>query len=158
MASAPWYKMPVDPELLAIFREYLGDLPQYNDILGGDDGIEASDSKLKMSLQMFVSHFNAAPPALDTQYKVSDFPDGQLLLQGAAVQVLVQMGLIHTRNKVNYSDQGFTFDQWDKAPEYQNWMLQLQAQVDQAVSRLKIALNAEEATDFIGSPDEVFWS
>lgn len=156
MARAPFWEIEIPEKLMQVFREYISDLPQYNEIMGEETGQESPDAKLRLALQMFIDRFNTSPPFI-SKYKAANFPNGSLLLKGALRELLPQLHLLHVRNRMTYSDQGVQFDQWDKSQEYLTLMQVLSQEVDRDMLEVKKALNAEIAYGHAGSPDRS-WS
>lgn len=144
------YEIEVPEKLVNHIRVYIGDSREFNRIL---EGIETSDEKLKMAVQLWIQHFNAHPPVLCRKYIATDFPNYLLMFQGVMIQVLIMAGIIQTRNFLNFNDGGVSFVVSDKGQEYSAWINNLMMTHREDFMNTKMALNAEAAYGIHPSPD-----
>lgn len=143
-------KLVVEDEFVEDIRTYLGDLPEFNELV---EGTEISDEKIRLATRLYVNHFNAVPPKLSKEFRVSDFPSALVLFQGVTIQILTMLGLIQTRNFLNFRDDNVSFQLNDKSQDYQQWINHIMQTHNQAAGEIKVGINATEAFDFIHSPD-----
>jgi len=143
------YEIDVPEQIIRDMRLYYGDLPEFNKLI---EGTEISDEKLMLAIRLWVTHFNKTPPILNP-YTVEDFPDPLVLFHGVTIELLKMAGMVHSRNFLNFNDNGVQFTVNDKASDYMQWIGNyLQTHAEDA-KQLKIALNGEQAYDFIESPE-----
>lgn len=110
---------PTRQRALDNIRRFLKDRPEMNRLLGTE---ETSPEELELMLDMSIDLFNIAAPSSIGRYDVNNFPSLYLLIMGAIVCVMRSAGVVYSRNRLNYSDQGVTVTVNDKAPEYSNWI------------------------------------
>lgn len=144
------FEIDVPQSLIDAVRTYSGDLPEYNRLI---EGTETSDEKIKLAIQLWVQHFNMTPPIINKQYSATDFRNYMILIEGAIITMLKMSGIIQARNFLNFNDGGVSFTVNDKGQEYMSWINLLLSNHIQDVANMKTALNAEEAYDFIPSPE-----
>lgn len=149
MSDLP-YKADIPQELLDDIRMYYGDLPEFNNII---EGVEVSDEKLRLAVQLWIQHFNFSAPILQRKYTVEDFPAHMTLFHGVVIELLKMSGMIQSRNFLNFNDNGVSFTVNDKAADYMQWIQNYLQTHAEDVKNLKVALNAESAYDFIASPE-----
>lgn len=144
-----YYELEVPEYIIRDIRTYFGDLPEFNRLI---EGTEISDEKLILAVRLWVTHFNKTPPILAEQ-TVDDFEDPLILFHGVTIELLKMAGMVHSRNFLNFNDNGVQFTVNDKASDYLQWIgTYLQTHVEQ-VKDLKVALNADSAYDFHESPE-----
>ena len=64
-----------------------------------------------------------------------------LLLRMTVCSVIESVGLLQTRNHINYSNGGITVGVNDKTPMLMNWLQYFKATTDQMKLRVKVAMN-----------------
>lgn len=143
------YEIDVPESLVRHIRIYFGDLPEFNRLI---EGTEISDEKLILAIQLWVNHFNKMPPII-TEVFADNFPDYLILYHGVIIELLRMSGIIHSRNFLNFNDNGVQFTVNDKASDYMSWISGFLQTHAQDVKDLKVGLNAEEAYNFIESPE-----
>lgn len=144
------YEIEVPDKLVKHIRVYIGDSREFNRIV---EGLETTDEKLILAVQLWVQHFNAHPPVLSRKYQATDFPNYLLMFQGVMIQTLIMAGIIQTRNFLNFNDGGVSFVVSDKGQEYSAWINNLMATHQNDFINTKVALNAEAAYAVHPSPD-----
>jgi hypothetical protein len=67
------------------------------------------------------------------------------------VEALIEsVGLLQTRNHINYSNGGINVGVNDKTPLLMNWLQYFKATTEQKLQRVKVAINIEGAMDTSG--------
>ena len=122
-------------------RRYLRDFPELNRLI---DGQETSDRMLAWSVIDALDDFNNTPPFIGN-FTVGNFPYRSLLLRGSVITVLESVGLLQTRNQLQYSDGGITVSSSDKAPLIMQWINMLKSSYEQKKVQFKMSKNIEYA-------------
>ncbi len=143
------YNIDIPDQLIRDIRLYWGDMPEFNRLI---EGTEISDEKLRLAVRLWIQHFNKMPPIL-VDYEADDFPNYLVLFHGVTIELLKMAGIVHSRNFLNFNDNGVQFTVNDKATDYMQWISNYLQTHAQDVKDLKVALNAESAYDFIESPE-----
>lgn len=101
-------------------RAYLRDYEWLNNLV--EDGTENSDDDLDRAIRFGLMHFNLVPPI--SGYTVDNLPDDAyyFIIIEATIQILISVGILHSRNRLNYSNGGLTVADHDKAGPYQSWI------------------------------------
>lgn len=150
----PGYRnIEVPDQYIHDVRLYMGDFPEFNRLI---EGQEASNEKVRLAIRITVDHFNNIPPKLAARYTVEDFPNGQILIHGAIIELLRMNGIVQSRNFLQFNDSNVQFQVNDKAQDYRGWVQSLIQQYQRNLEKTKVALNAEEGYDYHPSP-EAFW-
>ena len=87
---------------------------------------------------------NNTPPFIGS-YTVEGFPYRSLLLRGSVISVLESVGLLQTRNQLQFSDGGISVGISDKAPMIMQWINMLRASFEQKKLNYKMSVNIEDA-------------
>lgn len=124
-------------------RHYLRDFPELNRLI---DGQETSDRMLAWCVIDALDDINNTPPLLGN-YTVENFPYRSLLLRGTVLTVLESVGILQTRNQLNFSDGGIQVGVSDKAPMIMQWINMLRGSYEQKKQQYKIAVNITTALD-----------
>ena len=122
-----------------VVREYLRDHPELNRLIAGQ---ETNNRLLAWSILDAVSLFNGTPHL--TNYSLDELlamNQHYLMVRLAATTVLESVGLLQTRNHINYSDGGLNVGVNDKTPLIMNWLQYFRASTMQQLQRVKVALN-----------------
>lgn len=122
-------------------RMYLRDFPELNRLI---DGEETSDRMIAWAVIDTLDDINNTPPFVGN-YTCSNFPYRSLLLRGTVVAILESVGLLQTRNQLNYSDGGIQVGVSDKAPMLMQWINMLKSSYEQKLQRWKISTNITQA-------------
>lgn len=150
MTTPNYREIDVPDQIIRDIREYYGDHPEFNRLI---EGVEVSDSKIKLAVQLYIHNFNNEPPKLAQKYGADNFPSAMVLFQGVVIQLLSMTGIIKTRNFLNFRDGSASFEINDQGQKYEGWINTLMQQHREKARSIKVAKNAEEGFDFIGSPD-----
>jgi hypothetical protein len=137
--------------LIALIRAKLRDYPELNRLIEGN---ETSDREIAFAIMEAIDDFNTSPPLIG-QFGLENFPSTSLLIRGSIINVLESVGLLQTRNQMNYSDgQGLQVGVSDKAPMLMNWINLYTNQYEQKKFRLKQAINLGGALNGSAVPSE----
>jgi hypothetical protein len=122
-------------------RLYMRDFGELNRIVSGE---ETSDRQIAWSMLDALADFNGTPHL--TSYSFEDLLSRNqhaLLLRMTVVSVVESVGLLQTRNHINYSNGGINVGVNDKTPLLMKWMQYYKSFTDQLKQRVKVALNIE---------------
>lgn len=100
------------------FRTEVNDADAELNILNGQK-IENSNQRILKYFQRAIRDINSGAPI--TQYKIKDFPDEGLLIEGAVIFYLISQGILQTRNQLDYNDGGLAIGLFNKTGQYQSW-------------------------------------
>jgi hypothetical protein len=134
--------IPLSPGMLAfvpVVRGYMRDMAELNRLIAGQ---ETGDRFIAWSVLEAVARFNGTPHF--TNYSFEDllmYNQHHLLLRMVVQTVLESVGLLQTRNHINYSNGGINVGVNDKTPLIQSWLQLYAAYNDQMITRTKVALN-----------------
>lgn len=121
-------------------REYMRDYPELNRLIAG---VESSNRQIIWALLDTLDDFNTTPPF--TQFSLNSFPSRSLLLRGVVCTLLESIGLLQTRNHLQFSDGGITVGINDKTPFIQSWLNILRNKYEDGKLKLKVSYNIESA-------------
>lgn len=122
-------------------RLYMRDFPELNRIVRGE---ESSDRQIAWAVLDAVSYFNGMPHL--TTYSLEELLQQNqqaLMLRLTVISLIESVGLLQTRNHINYSNGGINVGVSDKTPMLMNWLQYFRAYTDQMVQRVKVALNIQ---------------
>lgn len=122
-------------------RMYLRDYPELNRLIEGE---ETSDRMIAWAVIDTLDDINNRPPAVGS-FTVASFPYRSLLLRGTVITILESVGILQTRNQLQYSDGGISVGASDKAPMLMQWVQMLSASYEQKLDKWKISRNITEA-------------
>ena len=122
---------------------YLRDYAELNRLI---DGEETSDRMIAWAVIDTLDDINNRPPNIGT-FTCSNFPYKSLLLRGTVISVLESVGILQTRNQLQYSDGGISVGASDKAPMLMQWVNLLKSSYEQKLERWKISQNIVGAFD-----------
>ena len=120
-------------------RLFLRDWPELNRLVAGE---ETTDRMLAWCVLDAISNFNGQTPI--THYTLEDLlahEQQHLLLRMTTECVIESVGLLQTRNHINYSDGGLNVGVNDKTPMLQNWLQYFRGFTEQRLQKVKVALN-----------------
>ena len=120
-------------------RLYLRDFPELNRLIAGE---ETTDRMIAWCVLDALSNFNGTPPI--TQYSLDELLAKQqqhLMLRITVECVIESVGLLQTRNHINYSDGGINVGVNDKTPLLMNWLQYFRAYTEQLKKQVKVAFN-----------------
>lgn len=121
-------------------RLYLRDFEELNRLIAGE---ESTDRMIAWAVLDAVSNFNGTPPFLgNTTLEELLGQNQQHLLTRMTVEALIEsVGLLQTRNHINYSDGGINVGVNDKTPLLMNWLQYYRSYTEQLKQRVKVAMN-----------------
>ncbi len=139
-----------------VVRSYIRDFPELNRLTAGQ---ETSDRMIAWCALDALSRFNGTPHL--TAYTLDElFQRNQqhLMLRLTVVALIESVGLLQTRNHINYSDGGVNVGVNDKTPLLMNWLQYFSSYTAQLMQRTKVALNIEGilGSSHIGVHSEYF--
>lgn len=118
-------------------RLFLRDTPQLNRLTRKEE----SDNELfDFAIEMTLSDWNATTPMI-RPVTITDFPSLYMLMQGAAIQLLVSQGILQARNELQYNAGGSSFLRSNKSNYYMQWAVNLQNQYELKKRNIKIQQN-----------------
>ena len=123
-----------------VVRAYLRDTPELNRLIAG---LENSNRQIVWAIYDCIDDFNTTPHF--TSYVLENFPSASLLLRGTVIGLLQSVGLLQTRNHLQFSDGGIQVGINDKTPFIQSWIQLLQNAYEEKKQRIKVAINIENA-------------
>lgn len=134
-------------------RMFTRDHPQLNRLVKGE---ESSNRMIALAIHDFLSDFAGTPPNLGffsledlfTRYYQS------FALRGTVVSLLESVGILQTRNHLNFSDGGISVGVSDKSPMLMQWIAQFRNKYEQEKIQRKIAMNIENAMGTSMVPSE----
>jgi hypothetical protein len=122
-------------------RAYTRDYPELNRLIAGE---ESTNRQIAWAVLDAISQFNGTPHL--TNYSLDDLlqRNQTMLMRRLTVICLVeQVGLLQTRNHINYSTGGINVGINDKTPMLMQWLQYFRSYTDQLLTRVKVALNIE---------------
>jgi hypothetical protein len=122
-------------------RLFLRDHPQLNRLVAGE---ESSDPIIAWAVLDAISDFNGTPHFTNfTLDELLQRNQQSLLLRMTVTSVLESVGLLQTRNHLNYSNGGINVGVNDKTPLIMNWLQYFKSTTEQRKQQVKVALNIE---------------
>jgi len=132
---------PTFRSFIQTVRLYTRDLPELNRLIAGE---ESTDRMIAWAVLDALDTFNGTPHF--TSFSLEELlarNQRSLLLRMTVVALLESVGLLQTRNHINYSDGGLNVGVNDKTPLIMNWIQYYKAFVDQKLQSVKVAINIE---------------
>ncbi len=132
---------PAFVDFVQMVRHFMRDFPELNRIV---DGVESSDRQIAWAVLDALADFNGTPHL--TNYALEDLLTNNqhaLLRRMTVITLIESIGLLQTRNHINYSDGGLNVGVNDKTPLLMNWLQYFKAYTDQMKQRVKVALNIQ---------------
>lgn len=124
-----------------VVRSYMRDHPELNRLTAGQ---ETGDRLIAWCVLDALARFNGTPNL--TSYSLDELlqrNQHHLLLRLTVIAVIESVGLLQTRNHINYSDGGLNVGVNDKTPLLMNWLQYYSSYTAQLLQRVKVALNIE---------------
>lgn len=138
-------------DTITLVRAKMRDYPELNRLI---EGHETSDREIAFAIMEAIDDFNTTPPLI-TPYKLENFPSMSLLIRGSIIAVIESIGLLQTRNQMQYSDgQGVSVSVSDKGPMLMSWINLFAQSYEQKKFRLKQAINLGTALNGKGVSSE----
>jgi hypothetical protein len=124
-----------------IVREFMRDYPELNRLVRGE---ESTDRQIAWAVLDAMDDFNGTPPI--TAYTLATLlqrHQSALLRRLTVCTLMESVGLLQTRNHLNYSDGGMNVGVNDKTPLIHNWLNLFRSSAEQMKQRVKVAMNIE---------------
>lgn len=122
-------------------RGYLRDFPELNRLVAG---VESTDRQIVWAVVDAVDDFNGTPPfTLSSLEELLSRGQGALLTRMTVCSLVESIGLLQTRNHINYSTGGTSVGVNDKSPILMNWLQYFKSTTEQMKQRVKVAMNIE---------------
>jgi len=128
-------------DFVQMVRLYTRDFPELNRLVAGE---ESSDRQIAWAVLDALSDFNGTPHL--TGLSLDDLlarNQHALLLRMTVIALIESVGLLQTRNHINYSNGGINVGVNDKTKMLMDWLQYFKAATDQMKQRVKVALNIE---------------
>jgi hypothetical protein len=120
-------------------RLYARDFPELNRIVAGE---ESSDRQIAWAVYDAMSDFNGTPHFTSLSLEdVLQLNQHALILRMTIISLIESVGLLQTRNHINYSNGGINVGVNDKTPMLMNWLQYFKAFTEQMKQRVKVAIN-----------------
>lgn len=139
-------------ELVAMIRMYLRDFPELNRLIKGE---ETSNRMIAWAIIDALDDWNTTPPFIGTA-SLTNFPSVSLLREGAVIRILESVGLLQTRNQLDYSDGGISVRVSNKAPQLMQWIGMFRSSYERKKDRMKASMNIEMGMAGTGTFSEYF--
>lgn len=120
-------------------RLFLRDFAALNRLIAGE---ESSERMIGWAVLDALSRFNGTPHF--TQFSLEDLLQmnlHNLLTRMTTESLLESVGLLQTRNHINYSNGGINVGVNDKTPLIMNWLQLFKSTTEQRLSQTKVAIN-----------------
>ena len=134
---------PVMQAFVQNVRLFTRDHPQLNRLVSGE---ESNDRIIAWAVMDALSDFNGTPPVLGYA-RLEDllqFNQHALLLRMTTCSLLESVGLLQTRNHINYSNGGINVGVNDKTPLIMNWLQYFKGTTEQMKVRVKTQMNINQ--------------
>lgn len=132
---------PTFQAFVASVRGYTRDFPELNRLIAGT---ESTDRQIAWAVLDALSDFNGTPHL--TSLSLEDLLQRNqhaLLIRMTVISLIEQVGLLQTRNHINYSTGGINVGVSDKTPLLMQWLQYFKSSTDQRKQHVKVALNIE---------------
>lgn len=126
--------------LVSQVRAFMRDYPELNRLIAG---YESSNRQIVWAILDTLDDFNTSPPF--TNFGISNFPSRSLLVRGVVCSLLESIGLLQTRNHLQFTDGGIQVGVNDKTPFIQSWLQLFRNSYESKKERQKVAINIEQA-------------
>ena len=121
-------------------RAFLRDYAELNRLIKGE---ESSNRQIVWAVMDALDDFNSTPPF--TSFTLSTFPSRSLLIRATTISLLESIGLLQTRNHINFTDGGLSVGINDKTPFIQSWLQIFRNSYEDKKLKIKVAYNIESA-------------
>lgn len=126
-------------DFVQMVRLFMRDIPELNRIVAGE---ESSDRQIAWAVLDALSDFNGTPHfttlSLDDLLQMGQH---HLILRMTTISLIESVGLLQTRNHINYSTGGTSVGVNDKTPLLMNWLGYFKSSTEQKKQRVKVAMN-----------------
>jgi len=142
-------------DFVQVVRLYTRDFPELNRLVAGE---ESTDRQIAWAIMDALEDFNGTPPIMTCSLEyLFGRQQKALMLRMTVVALLESVGLLQTRNHINYSNGGITVGVNDKTPMIMNWLQYYKAVTEQMKQRVKVAFNIESILGEHGLHSE-YWA
>jgi hypothetical protein len=132
---------PATRAFVQMVRAYTRDHEELNRLIRGE---ESTDRQIAWAILDAMSDFNGTPPLITCTFEeLLNRNQHALLLRMTVVSLIESVGLLQTRNHVNYSTGGTNVGINDKTPLLMNWLQYFKSETEQKKQRVKVSLNIE---------------
>lgn len=128
-------------QMADVIRAFTRDFADLNRLIRG---VESSNRLIFWAIDDALEDWNTTPPLIG-QVSIETFPARRLLVRGAVIHLLESVGLLQTRNHLQFSDGGIQVGVSDKTPLIQAWLQYFKNDYEQKKLRLKVSMNIEGA-------------
>lgn len=138
-------------------RLFTRDHPQLNRLVKGE---ESSDRMIAWAINDFLSDFAGSPPPLGyfTLEQLFEMHYQSFALRGTTVALMQSVGILQTRNHLQFSDGGISVGVSDKTPMLMQWIRDFQNKYEQEKMQRKVSLNIQQLLGvFSGVHSELFF-
>ncbi len=137
---------PTFSAFVGMVRAYLRDHAELNRLVAGQ---ESSDRQIAWAIMDALADFNGTPPLLPHMGLEALLNQQQhaLLLRMTVISLIESIGLLQTRNQIDYNNGSFSTAVNNKAPLLMSWLQYFRASTDQLKQRVKVALNIRSIMD-----------
>jgi hypothetical protein len=127
-------------DFVQLVRLYMRDYPELNRLVAGQ---ESSDRQIAWAIFDALADFNGTPPFLGASSieTLLGMNQHNLLLRMVVISLIESVGLLQTRNHINYSNGGITVGVNDKTPLLMQWLQYYKTTTDQMKQRVKVSMN-----------------
>lgn len=132
---------PAMQAFVQVVRDYTRDHAELNRLIAGQ---ETNDRMIAWAVLDAISIFNGTPHF--TNLSLEDLLGRNqhfLVLRLTVITLLESVGLLQTRNHINYSNGGLNVGVNDKTPLILQWLQYFKASTMEMMQRVKVALNIE---------------
>ena len=148
---------PIFNAFIQTVRFFMRDHPQLNRLIKGQ---EHSDRMIAWAIMDFLSDWAGTPPNLGymTLEEMCRMHYQSFALRGTAVALMQSVGILQTRNFLQFSDGGISVAVSDKAPMWMQWIRDFQTKYEQEKVQRKVSLNIAQCLGvFSGVHTEYFF-
>lgn len=132
---------PAMRTFVQVVRDYHRDHPELNRLIAGQ---ETNNRIVAWSVLDAISLYNGTPPiTMDTLETLLNRQQHYLLLRLTTITILESVGMLQTRNHINYSNGGINVGVNDKTPLIMGWLRYFRSFSDQLMTRVKVAQNID---------------
>ena len=126
---------------VAMVRLYTRDNPELNRLIAGE---ESTDRMIMWAVLDALDNFNGTPHFTSlTLEELLGRNQRSLMLRMTVEALLESVGLLQTRNHINYSDGGINVGVNDKTPLIMNWLQYFRSFTEQKIQKVKVSMNIE---------------
>lgn len=124
---------------VASVRAFLRDHPELNRLIAGQ---ESNDRLILWAVLDALDNFNGTPHFTNLSLEdLIQLNQRSLMVRMTVISLLESVGLLQTRNHINYSDGGLNVGVNDKTPLIMNWLQYFKSFTEQKMQRVKVSLN-----------------